>query len=149
MKKITKKNIFIILISAAVFVGFISFNNYKKPIEVHKVFNNAVTRKPSSNDGLKKSTIEINAKLYRGKYRGSILNFTARLTNELEGQIIIDNKEYYFNGFTGKSELINIIGSVYEKNDNTQALFMVRMKDLDSIELLGVGTNDYKITAET
>jgi hypothetical protein len=66
----------------------------------------------------------------------------------LEGQIIIDNKEYYFNGFTGKSELTNIIGSVYEKNDNTQELFMVRMKDLDSIELIGVGKNDYKITAE-
>jgi hypothetical protein len=150
MKKFTKKNYIFMFIGVAIIVSFVLFNNYKKPIDIHIVFNDAVIRKSNSNEGLKDTTIEINAKIYRGIYRGSILNFTARLTNQLEGKITVDNKEYYFDGFTAQSELINILGSVYENSEKAQEVFMLRMEDLDSIELIGKETNeyDYKVVAK-
>ena len=141
MRVFSKKNYILVSIGIIVIICFIGMYNYKKPIAIHKVFNEVIVTKSSSNEVLKKATIEIDANLYRGLYKGSIFNFNAHFTNKLEGKIIIDNKEYYFRGVTNKSEPIGIIGSVYENSQITSEVFAFKMNDLDSILLIGVGDN--------
>lgn len=51
--------------------------------------------------------LEINVKLYKGLYRGSIFNLNAHLVHKLEGKIIINNKEYILSGSTGRAALKN------------------------------------------
>ncbi|OOM77599.1 hypothetical protein [Clostridium sp. BL-8] len=151
MKVFSKKIYILVSISIIAIICFIGMYNYKKPIAIHKTFNEAIVTKPSGKEVLKKTTIEIDANLYRGLYTGSIFNFNAHFRDKLEGKIIIDNKEYYFHGFTEKSELINIFGSVYENSQGTSEVFGLEMNDLNSILLLGVGDNwhDYEIEAQS
>jgi len=147
MRKLPKRTYILIPIFIIVLIYFIGMYNYRKPIIIHKVFNEVIVIKPSTKEVLKKTTIEINAKLYRGLYRGSILDFNAHFANKLEGKIIIDNKEYIFIGFTAKSNPINIIGSVYENNQSKSDSFMFKMSDLNSISL--ISENQFIDTAKT
>ncbi len=133
MKKLSKKNYIFIMISIIIIIYCIGMYNYRKPITIHKTFSNALVIK----SGTKKiAKVEINAKLYRGIYGGSISSFNLHFTNRIEGKIIIDDKEYNFDGFNGESKLINIIGFVHENNPNASVVFWFKMYDLDSIELL-------------
>lgn len=149
MKKLSKGTFILIPIILAILISFIGIYNYRKPITIHKMFNEAIVIKPSSKEILKKTTIELNAKLYRGLYRGSVLNLNAHFVNQLDGKIIIDNKEYSFYGSTEKAELNNILGSVNENNESMSEGLMFKMYDLDSILLVSTGKNesDYQIAA--
>jgi len=149
MKKLSKSTFILIPIIITILISFIGIYNYRKPITIHKMFNEAIVIKPSRKEILKKTTIEINAKLYRGLYRGSALNFNAHLVNKLEGKIIIDNKEYSFYGITEKAELKNILGSVTDNNEGISEGLMFEMCDLDSILLVSTGKNesDYQVAA--
>lgn len=109
---------------------------YRKPITIHKTYSNVTVLEPGTKKILK---AEINAKLYRGKYRGSVIDINLHFINRIEGKIILDGKEYRFDAFTGKSTLTNILGNIYENNQNTSAVFWFKMNDLDSIEFLKVG----------
>lgn len=135
MKKLSKKTYILVAISITMLIYFIGMYNYKKPITIHKTFNEVIVTNPSSKEVLKKTTIEINAKLYRGVYTGSIVKFNVHFTNKLEGKIIIDNKEYTFWGITKESNLINI----YCFGDD----FLFKMNDLDTIHLMWLGNNNY------
>ena len=115
-------------------VYFIGIYNYRKPITIHKTFSNVIVK--GSTEKIVK--VELNAQLYRGIFQGSIIDINLHFTNDIKGKIIIDGKEYRLDGFNGKSKLTNIIGSVYEDNQNTSAVFMFKMDDLDSIELLSL-----------
>jgi hypothetical protein len=151
MKAFSKRIYILVSIIIIVIICSIGMSNYKKPVPIHKTFNEAIVTKAGSKETLKKTTIEIDANLYRGLYTGSIFNFNAHFRDELEGRIIIDNKEYYFHGFTDKSELVNLLGSVYENNQETSEVFWLKMNDLNSILLLGVGDNwdNYEIDAQS
>lgn len=131
MKKSYKRTYILITICIAMLVYFIGIYNYRKPVIVHKTFNNVTIVKPGTEE---KVNAKIDAKLYRGIYQGSIIGFNLHFTNRIEGTIIIDGKEYKFEGFNGESKPINIIGSVY--NQNTSRAFMFKMADLDSLELV-------------
>lgn len=133
MKKSYKRTYILITICIAMLVYFIGIYNYRKPVTIHKTFNNVTVLKPGTEE---KVIAEINAKLYRGIYQGSIIGFDLHFTNRIEGTIIIDGKEYKFEGFNGKSKPVNIIGSVYEYNHNSSRAFIFKMADLDSLELL-------------
>lgn len=150
MKKLSKKTYILITISIITVIYFIGMYNYRKPIDIHKTFNDAIITKKGSREVLKKTTIKIDAKLYRGLYRGSIISFNTHFINKLEGKMIIDNKEYYFDGFTEKSKLINILGSVYENNQSRSDDFWIRMNDLESITLIGIREkgHDYDIIVQ-
>ncbi|MGH4140615.1 hypothetical protein [Clostridium sp.] len=150
MKKLSKRTYIIIAICTITIIYFIGINNYRKPITLHKTFSNVTVSKSS----IKKiEKIEMNSKIYKGIYKGSIIDVNLHFTNRIEGEIIIDGKEYRFNGYTGKSKLTNILGDVYEKNQNDSAVFWFKMKDLDSMELIRVdgsdksGKSDYIIEA--
>ena len=147
MKKLSKRTYTIIIICVITLIYFIGINNYRKPIIINKTFNSITV----SNPNIKKiAKIDINAKLYRGLYYGSIADINLHFRNRIEGKIIIGGKEYIFDGFTEKSKLTNILGNVYENNQNTSAVFWFKMKDLESIELIEVdksGKSDYKIEA--
>jgi hypothetical protein len=149
LKNLPKKIYILAPITIMILTYFTVMYNYRKPITVHKIFNEAIITKPGSLEVLKETSIEINAKLHRGLYRGSILDFNAHFTNELEGEIIIDNKRYNFRGFTEKSNINNIIGTVHEKNQVVSDGFMFKMYDLDSIELISMRKTqpDYRIFA--
>ena len=101
MKKLSKSTYILVPIIIVILISFIGMYNYRKPITIHKIFNEAIVMEKGSKVVLKKTTIEINAKLNRGLYRGSILDFNARFVNQLEGKIVIDNNEYSFYGGTG------------------------------------------------
>ena len=139
MKKLSKSTYILVPIIIVILISFIGMYNYRKPITIHKIFNEAIVMEKGSKVVLKKTTIEINAKLHRGLYRGSILDFDAHFINQLEGKIVIDNNEYSFYGGTENSKLNNIIGSVYKNNESISDGFMFKMYDLDSIALIGVG----------
>jgi hypothetical protein len=143
MKKLSKSTYILVPVIIVILIYLIGMYNYRKPITIHKTFNEAVVMEKGSKVILKKTTIEVNAKLHRGLYRGSILDFNAHFTNQLEGKIVIDNNEYSFYGGTENSNINNIIGSVYKNNENMSDGFMLKMYDLDSISLIGVGTNVY------
>jgi len=147
MKKISKSIYILVPIIIVILISLIGMYNYRKPVTLHKVFNDAIVVKKSNKEMLKKTTIEINTKLHRGLYRGSILNFNVNFINRLDGEIIIDNKTYIFEGFTEKSDLNNIIGSAFEKNQSRLDGFMVKMIDLDTIILVGTGKNLYNVVA--
>lgn len=135
MKKLSKRTYILIAICITMIIYFIGMYNYRKPITIHKTFSNVIVR----DQGTKKIVMaEVNAKLYRGIYAGSIIDVNLHFTNHKEGEIIIDGKEYKLDGFNGNSELTNIIGSVYENNQNISAVFWFKMNDLDSIELISV-----------
>ncbi|MGV8983402.1 hypothetical protein [Clostridium sp.] len=111
---------------------------YRRPITIHKSYSNVIVLET----GTKKIVnAEINAKLYRGIYRGSIIDINLHFINHIEGKIIIDGKEYRFDAVTEKSKLTNILGNIYENNQNTSAVFWFKMNDLDSIELINIGSS--------
>lgn len=114
-------------------IYIIGMYKYRKPIIVHKTFNNVRVINPDTQNTVND---EINAKIYRGIYKGAIINLNLHFTNIIEGKIIIDGKEYNFKGYNGESKLINILGDVYENNQNASVVFWFKMNDLDSIELL-------------
>ena len=120
MKKLSKRTYILIAISIIMLVYFIGINNYRKPITIYKTFSNVIVLKQGFT---KIAKIEINAKLYRGLYEGSISNINLHFRNRIEGKIIIGGKEYRFDGFTEKTKLINILGNVYENNQNTSVVF--------------------------
>lgn len=132
MSKLSKRTYTLILICITMLIYFMGIYNYRKPITIHKTFSNVIVVKPGTKE---KVNAEINAKLYRGIYQGSIIGFNLHFTNRIEGNIIIDGKEYRFYGFNGESKPVNIIGSVYEYNKNTSRVFMFKMDDLNSLEL--------------
>jgi len=135
MRKLSKRTYILIAICITMIIYFIGMYNYRKPITIHKTFTNVIVR----DQGTKKIVMaEINAKLYRGIYMGSIIDINLHFTNRIEGEIIIDGKDYRLDGFNGNSKLTNIIGSVYESNQNVSAVFWFKMNDLDSIELISV-----------
>lgn len=149
MKKISKRIYILAPIIIVIVIFLIGMNNYTRPITIHKVFTDAIVTRKDGNEELKKATIEIDAKVFRGIYTGSIRDINVHFTNRLEGKIIIDNKEYSFWGITGKPELINIIGTIHEKNSTSDVFWFV-MNDLNTIELLSVDEKsgyDYKINA--
>ncbi|WP_411682906.1 hypothetical protein [Clostridium thailandense] len=133
MKRLSKKNYIIIVISIITLIYIIGMYKYRKPIIIHKTFSNVIVIKPGIQNTV---NAEINAKIYRGIYSGSIINLNLHFTNRIEGKITIDGKEYNFEGFNGEAKLINILGSVYENNPNNSVIFWFKMNDLDSIELL-------------
>jgi len=136
MKKVSKRTYILVAICIIMLIYFIGMYNYRKPIAIHKTFSDVIL----SNQGTKEIVkTEINAKLYRGIYRGSIIDINLHFTNRIEGKIIIDGKEYLFEGYNGESKFTNIIGSVYENNKNTSDVFWFKMYDLDSIQLVSVG----------
>ncbi|WML34517.1 hypothetical protein [Clostridium sp. OS1-26] len=135
MKKLSKRTYILIAICITMLIYFIGIYNYGKPITIHKTFSNVIVLKSGTEKIVK---AELNAKLYRGIYQGSITSINLHFTNRIEGNIIIDGKEYRFDGFNGESKPINIIGSVYENNQNTSDVFWFKMNDLDSLELLSV-----------
>lgn len=137
MNKLSKKTYFLIITFIAISIYLVAINAYRKPIAVHKTFNNVTLFKAGTSTIVKAET---NAKLYRGIYGGSIFNFNLHFTDRIEGNIIIDGKEYTFHGFNGESKPVNLIGSVYDKNQNTSSAFLFKMNDLDSLEL--VSTNN-------
>ena len=113
--------------------------NYRKPIAIHKTFSNVILRNQGTKEVVK---AEINARLYRGIYSGSIIDINLHFTNRIEGTIIIDGNEYLFDGYNGESKVTNMIGYVYENSKNTSNVFWFKMYDLDSIELLSLGKPD-------
>lgn len=133
MKKLSKKSYIIIAISIITFIYTTGMYKYRKPVIIHKTFSNVLVIK----SGIQ-STVnaEINGKIYRGIYSGSIIDLNLHFTNRIEGKIIIDGKEYSFKGFNGESKLINILGNVYDNTQNVSVVFWFKMNDLDSIELL-------------
>jgi hypothetical protein len=147
MKKLSKRTYILTIISVTMLIYFIGMYNYRKPVAIYKSFSNILISKPNIE---KIAKIELNAKLYRGIYEGSIADINLHFRNRIEGRIIIGGKEYRFDGFTEKSKLTNIVGNIYENNQSTQVVFWFKMKDLDSMELLRVdvsGKSDYKIEA--
>ena len=149
MKKISKRIYILAPIIIVILIYLIGMYNYTKPIIIHKVFTDGIVTRKDGNEELKKVVIEIDAKVFRGIYTGSIWDINVHFTNRLEGKIIIDNKEYSFWGITGKPELINIIGTIHEKNSTSDVFWFV-MNDLNTIELLSVDEKsgyDYKINA--
>ena len=150
MKKLSKRTYILIAISIIMLIYLIGIYNYRKPITIHKTYNNVTVSKP---DTKKISKTEINAKIYRGIYGGTVAGIDLHFINRIEGKIIIGGKEYRFDAFTEKSKLTNILGNIYENNQNTPAVFWFKMNDLDSIELLRVdmsdksGKSEYKIEA--
>jgi hypothetical protein len=135
MKRLPKSIYFLILI---VILGFfVGMYNYRKPIPITKTFNEVLILKPRNKEILKRTTIEIDANLTRGYYRGSLLNFNAYFMNKLEGTITIDNKKYQFGGVTGRGDDKTMLGSVFENDEGDSSVFMFKMYDLDSILLLG------------
>ncbi|MBI6872336.1 hypothetical protein [Clostridium aciditolerans] len=133
MKRLSKKTYVIIAISIIILIYIIGMYKYRKPITIHKTFSNVLVIKPGTQNTVK---AEINAKIYRGIYRGSIISLNLHFINRIEGKIIIDDKEYNFEGYNGESKLINIIGDVHENNKDASVVFWFKMNDLDSIELL-------------
>ena len=108
MRKLSKRTYILIAICITMIIYFIGMYNYRKPITIHKTFTNVIVR----DQGTKKIVMaEINAKLYRGIYMGSIIDINLHFTNHIEGEIIIDGKDYRLDGFNGNSKLTNIIGS--------------------------------------
>ncbi|GCD12368.1 hypothetical protein [Clostridium tagluense] len=132
MKKLSKRTYILIAICITVIIYFIGIYNYRKPITIHKTFSNVIVLNTGTKNIVK---AEINAKLYRGIYMGSIMDISLHFTNRIEGKIIIDAKEYSFDGFNRESNLINIIGTVYEDNQNSSPVFWFKMNDLNSIKL--------------
>ncbi|MBW9159519.1 hypothetical protein [Clostridium tagluense] len=132
MKKLSKRTYILIAICITIIIYFIGIYNYRKPITIHKTFSNVIVLNTGTKNIVK---TEINAKLYRGIYMGSIMDISLHFTNRIEGKIIIDGKEYSFDGFNRESNLINIIGTVYEDNQNSSPVFWFKMNDLNSIKL--------------
>lgn len=147
MKKLSKSIYILILIIIFILIYLVGMHNYRKPITLHKTFDQAIIVKKSSGEVIKKSTIEINAKIFRGIYSGSILKFNAHFMNILDGTIVIDNKTYSFEGATDKSSLNNIIGNVYKNSESNSDGFMFKMVNLDSIVLIGDEKTLYNVTA--
>jgi hypothetical protein len=141
VKNLSRKIKILISIIVIIFVSVIGMYNYRKPITIYKVFNNAIVTKSGNGEVVKKANIELRASLTRGVYRGSIINFDAHFINKLEGKIKIDNKEYYFDGYTKDSKVKNILGSVYENKQSDTAIFWIKMNDLDSMMLIDMGEN--------
>jgi hypothetical protein len=139
MKKLSKRTYILIIISVTMLTYLIGMYNYRKPITIQKTFSNIIISNPNI-DKIEK--IQINAKLHKGIYEGSIANINLHFKNRIEGKVIIGVKEYRFDGFTEKSKLTNILGGVYENNQNTPAVFWLKMKNLDSIELISVHGSD-------
>ena len=136
MKKIFKRTYTLIAICCiTILIYFIGMHYYRRPIIIHKTFSNVIVLKK----GIKKIVkAEINANLYRGIYKGSIIDINVHFTNRIEGEIIIDGKKYRFDGANGESKLTNIIGDVYKINQNNTSVFWFKMNDLNSIELISV-----------
>jgi len=99
MKKFPIKSCILVAISLIIICG-ITMCNYRKQIAFHQKINAIIRPNPSDNPRmdviLKKTTVEINAKIYRRlcdvKINGTYFS------TELKGKIIIDNKEYTFSG---------------------------------------------------
>jgi hypothetical protein len=72
MNKLSKRTYTLIVICITMLIYFIGIYNYRKPIIIHKTFNNVIVVKPGTKE---KVNAEINAKLYRGIYQGSIIGF--------------------------------------------------------------------------
>jgi len=141
MKRLSKRTYILIAISIAILIYLIGMYNYRKPIAIQKTYSNVTLLE----SGIKKIVkVEINAKLYRGIYRGSIIDINLHFINRIEGKIIINGKEYRCDAVTAKSKLTNILGDVYENNQNTSAIYWFKMNDLDSIELIKVDSLDKK-----
>lgn len=137
MKKLSKRTYILITISITMLIYLIGMYNYRKPIIIHKKYSNVIVLEQGTKKIVK---AEINGELHRGIYSGSIIDINLHFINHLEGKIIIDGKEYRFNAFTGKSKLTNILGNIYEDNKNTSAVSWFKMNDLNSIELINVGS---------
>ena len=145
MKKtnnLTFKVGFIIVIALIFSIGL---HNYRKPIPIHKTFNETIIVKASNKKILKKTKIKIDANLYRGLYRGSILNFNPHFINKLEGTMVIDNKEYKFGGVTEGTNYKSALVSVFKDNQGDLSVFMFKMYDINSIVLLGMKEWDGQI----
>ena len=123
-------------ISITMLIYLIGMYNYRKPIIIQKSYSNVIVLEPGAKKIVK---AEIDAKLYRGIYRGSIIDIDLHFINRIEGKIILDGKAYKFNGYTEKSKIINILGNIYENDQNTSAVFWFKMNNLDSIEFLKAG----------
>ena len=72
MKKLSKRTYILIAISIIMLIYLIGIHNYRKPITIHKTFNNVIV---SKSDIKKISKIEINGKIYRGIYGGTIASY--------------------------------------------------------------------------
>ncbi len=148
MGKLKKRHYILISIILIVLIYLIGMYNYRKPIYIHKVFNDAVETKSGSKEVLKKTSIELKANLTRGVYKGSIIHFDAKYVNELEGTITIENKEYYFNGYSQGPKGTNIRGYLYENKESNIIVYFLSMYDLDSIILMGWDGNDHNYRAD-
>ena len=99
MKKLPIKRFILVAISLIIICG-IAMYNYRKPIAFHQRLNAIIKPNPSDSPQmdviLKKTTVEINANMYRRlcdvKTNGIFFS------TEIKGKIIIDNKEYTFSG---------------------------------------------------
>jgi len=134
--KKSKRTYILTAISITTLIYLIGMYYYRKPITLHKAYSNVIVSEPGAKKIVK---AELNAKLYRGIYRGSIFDFNLHFINRIEGKIILDGKDYKFNGYTEKSKLVDILGNLYENDQNTSAVFWFKMNNLDSIEFLKVG----------
>ena len=69
MKKLSKRTYILIAIGITMIVYSTGMYNYRKPITLHKTFSNVIVRDQSAK---KIVMAEVNDKLYRGIYTGSI-----------------------------------------------------------------------------
>ena len=84
MKKLSKITYILFIIIVTMLIYFIGIYNYRKPVAIHKSFNNILISKP---DIKKIAKIEIKAKLYRGIYQGSIANINLLLVTVLKEKL--------------------------------------------------------------
>jgi hypothetical protein len=140
MKKINNLKLKVGLIIGIALIVLVGLHNYRKPIPVQKTFNEAIIVKTSNQEILEKTTISINANLHKR----SILNLNGDSRNKLEGTIVIDDKEYVFDGFTQESDN-SILGGVYKDNQSYSTIFILKMYDLESIALFGIKEWDERI----
>ncbi|MGH4117340.1 hypothetical protein [Clostridium sp.] len=74
MKILPKKSYILLAISLVIIICCIGMYNYRKPLTFNKTLNATIRPNPNHDPGavmiLRKTTVEINAKMYRGLYAG-------------------------------------------------------------------------------
>lgn len=134
MKKLQKKSYILVVITLVIITCCVGLYNYRKPISFHKTVNAIIRPNPIDNPRvdviLRETTVEINAKMYRGLYDVTINKIY--FSTDLKGKIIIDNKEYTFTGSSPGESNRNWFLCYVDENDKYTGFILY---DLNIVEI--------------
>lgn len=133
-KKNIVKLIFILSIIILVLIGSIYF--YRKPKEIHKVYN-GIIKDLKTNDIIGDSNIVLDINYQKGYI---IKDF--KFVDKLNGNINIDDKVYEIEGITILNDQINYIGATASENGNSK-YYIFLLDNLESILLGEIGDDRF------